>query len=215
MSIKYFGEENPIGQNIQLIFAEKLSKSFIVSGVAEKFPAAHVIEFDFLINFENFHISDPDYNLFDWGGFVNATLIQVENPSDLTAIQKGMSKYRKLQNEVHRDRAITSFAFEPLSELHLNSGHIRGGISQDSHEEARMGLPVIAIIMLILACLNYINMAIVSSTKRLKEIGLRKVIGANKLSVTIQFIIENVLVTFIALLIGIVLAVSIFIPWLK
>ncbi|MDN5205488.1 ABC transporter permease [Fulvivirgaceae bacterium BMA10] len=214
MSIKYFGEENPVGQDMLMIFGKDNNKLFKVTGVAEAFPKAHAIDFDFLINFENFKISDPTYDLNDWSGFVNATLIQVDNPSDLADITGGMEKYRILQNEVQEDWAISSFTFERLADLHEKSGNIEGDISYDDNLEARIGMPVIALFMLVLACLNYINIAIVSAAKRLKEIGLRKVIGAHRRQVIVQFLAENILITFFALILGCILAVTIFIPWL-
>ena len=67
--------------------------------------------------------------------------------------------------------------------------------------------------MIVLACFNYINIAIVSAAKRLKEIGVRKVIGANRSKVIVQFLTENVVVTFFALTIGFALCMFVFLPW--
>lgn len=86
MSIKYFGNENPVGKNILLKFGDR-RKTFTISGVAEPFPLAHAIDFNFLVNFENLHTTHPDYDLNNWRGFVNATLIQVERPEDLSTLR--------------------------------------------------------------------------------------------------------------------------------
>jgi putative ABC transport system permease protein len=67
--------------------------------------------------------------------------------------------------------------------------------------------------MLLLACFNYINIAIVSAAKRLKEIGVRKVIGANRVRVIIQFLTENIVVTLFALIVGFIFGIAIFLPW--
>jgi len=212
MSIKYFGKENPVGKNILLKFGD-IGKTFTISGVAEPFPLAHAIEFDFLVNFENLHTTHPDYDLNNWRGFVNATLIQVERPSDLEVIEKGMEKYKKLQNTVREDWAISSFEFIKLADLHNRSGDISSDISSGVEDEARLILPIIGLFMLLLACFNYINIAIVSAAKRLKEIGVRKVIGANRRLVIIQFIAENIFVTLFALLFGLLLGAFVFLPW--
>lgn len=195
-SLKYFGEDNPVGQDILVKFGENNSKTFTVSGVAAPFPDAHIIEFDFLVNFENARVSKPGYDFYDWSAFINATLIQVDKPSDLAVIEQGMEKYKKLQNEVQNDWTISSFAFQQLAGLHLSSGNIRNGISNDYSAEGRIMMPIIGLFMLVLACFNYINIAIVSAAKRLKEIGVRKVIGANRGQVVFQFLAENIFVSF-------------------
>src|SRR5690606_29795842 len=145
--------------------------------------------------------------------FVNATFIQVDNPVDLHDVAQGMQKYVALQNEVEKDRPVSFFAFGQLADLHLNSRELINGVSYDYSYEGRLALPIIGVFMLMLACFNYINIAIVSASRRLKEIGIRKVIGANRGRVIVQFISENVFVTIFALLLGFALAVTLFLPW--
>lgn len=213
MSIKYFGNENPIGSDILIKFDAENGKTFKVSGVAAPFPKAHIIEFDFLINFENFRISEPDYAMTNWEKFVDATLIQVAEPLDIDLIRSKMDKYISLHNQVENRMAITEFGFEQLGTLHQRTGDIRGDIGGASFIEGIITLPIVALFMMMLGCFNYINIAIVSATKRLKEIGLRKVIGANKRLVIVQFLTENIFVTLFALILGLILAVTIFHPW--
>ena len=213
MSIKYFGDENPVGRDMLMIFEDKTTKAFKVTGVAAEFPKSHDIDFNFLINFENVRAADSQYDFSDWGQFLAATLIQVENPSDVKAVELGMEKYKTLQNEAQPDWAISSFAFEPLTTLHERSSKIKNAISHDFNVEGRIGMPIIAIFMLALACFNYINIALVSAAKRLKEIGVRKVIGANRIKVIIQFLTENVVITGFALVAGLFLGMGIFLPW--
>ncbi len=214
MSIKYFGQENPIGQDILIKFGKGSSKTFTITGVAQAFPKAHDIDFEFLINFENLKYALPDYTPNDWKEQLNATLIQVNDASDLYAIEASMDKYLALQNKVKSDWKISSFKFEQLADLHEKKiGEIKKSIAIGYPVEGRIVMPIIGLFMLLLACFNYINIAIVSSTKRLKEIGIRKVIGANKSLVIIQFLAENIFMTVFALLIGFVLGAYVFIPW--
>ena len=219
MSVKYFGDENPVGRDILMVFGGNRSKAFKITGVAQAFPEAHAIDFDFLVNFKNVQVHDPSYDLYDWREDVNATLIQIQDPSDLQRMEQGMEKYKALQNEVVQDDwAIYSFAFEPLATLYENSAGIRHSISSPyyySNHQARIILSSLGLCMLALACFNYINIAIVSAAKRLKEIGLRKVVGANRKMVIVQFLTENVIITLIALLVGALLAVSVIIPWFE
>lgn len=213
IAIKYFGDENPVGRDMLVIFNDKTKKMFTVGGVAATFPKTRDIDFKFLINFENIRVAEPAYDINDWSKFLNATLIQVESPSDLKAVELKMEKYRVLQNAAQPDWAITSFAFEPLVTLHERAANIKDGIVRDENVEGRIGMPIIAIFMIVLACFNYINIAIVSAARRLKEIGVRKVIGANRMKVVVQFLTENIVVTSLALIIGIALCFFIFLPW--
>ncbi len=215
MSVKYFGQDDPVGEDMLMIFGKNRNKVFKVTGVAAAFPKAHDIDFDFLINFRNLQVYNPHYDFDDWSALVNATLIQVDDPSDLKPIANGMNKYRLLQNEAEKDQPISSFAFEPLSTLYERSENIRDAISYNFSAPGRITLPILAIFMIALACFNYINIAIVSAAKRLKEIGMRKVMGANRGKVVIQFLAENIFVTLFALLVGFLLAVTIFLPWFK
>jgi putative ABC transport system permease protein len=218
MAVKYFGSENPVGQDIQVILRKDQSKVYNITGVAKEFPEARSMSFDFLVNIENLRSSEPGYDFQDWNAFVNATLIQVDNPADLKSIEQGMKKYRKLQNEaVPEDWAIASFAFEPLATLHETTANIRDDIFRSSENDVKSVIynGVIGGFLLLLACFNYINIAIVSAAKRLKEIGVRKSIGATRRVVIVQFLAENVVITSFALVMGVTLAATVFIPWFE
>lgn len=214
MSVKYFGTENPLGRDIQVLFEEHRSKVFKVTGVAAGFPKTHMVDFQFLANFDNLITSDPGYDANDWKGFVKATLIQVSNPADMLSIERGMDKYKRLQHQAEKDWPVASFTFEPLATLHEHSGAIINDISSDPPVEARVALPLIGLFILVLACFNYVNISIVSATKRLKEIGVRKVVGANRMKVVIQFLAENILIISFALAFGFALGALCFVPWL-
>ncbi|HTH55238.1 MAG TPA: ABC transporter permease [Cyclobacteriaceae bacterium] len=220
MATKYFGAANPVGLDILMIFGtgahgESLSKSFKVTGVAKEFPQARTISFDFLINYDNLRTTDPNYDFHDWNAFVNATFVQLNEPNDLKIIEQSMEKYRKVQNEaVQKDWALSSFAFEPLATLHKRSEFIRDDISRSSSSNyaSIVYMCIIAVLIMALACFNYINIAIATAAKRLKEIGLRKTIGATRGLVIFQFLAENVVVTFFALIVGVTLGMTFFIP---
>ena len=215
ISIKYFGEENPLGKSIKVIFDESNSKEFTVTGVAKKLPESHSISFDFLIHFDNQKGASPAYNISDWSSYVNATLIQVDSPADIALIQQGMNKYKILQNEKHNEQAISNFGFVSLAELYKKSMDIRDGLCPpyyESNAKAVIILGVITLFLLALACFNYINIAIVTASRRLKEIGVRKVIGATRIKVITQFLSENIFVTSFALAFGLLFGKFIFIP---
>ena len=215
---KYFGDENPIGQTLLMKFGKDQGKEFKVTGVAREFPVAATIMFNFLVNFENVKTADPAYDIHNWASLVNATLIQVGNPADIETIAHGMDKYKKMQNQaVNEDWAASQFAFEPLATLHERAGDIKDDISRSTGDNYKsvIFLSIIGGFLLILACLNYINIAIVSAARRLKEIGVRKSIGATRRIVIVQFLSENIVVTFFALAVGLFLGAVGFIPWFE
>ncbi|SHH63988.1 MacB-like core domain-containing protein [Chryseolinea serpens] len=217
-AIKYFGETNPIGQNMVVIFGKNVNKAFKVTGVAAKFPVSRSFGFDFLVNFENLKTAEPGYDMQDWKAFVNATFVQLDNPADAALLRQGMEKYRRVQNEaVQKEWAITAFGLEPLATLHETSEDIRDDIahSSESNYASIVYMAVVALMMLLLACFNYINIAIVSAAKRLKEIGIRKSIGAARSLVIIQFLTENIFITAFALVVGVALGTFLFIPWFE
>lgn len=213
MAVKYFGYSDALGKELVLKFSEDRKRTFTVGGVAKAFPLARSFEFDFLLNFENLRLSDPDFDFNDWSSYIRSTLIQVEDANDIAQVRTSMEEYRVRQNASVKQQKIESFDFVSIAELHNEAGNLSNDISREREDELTVGLPVMGIFMLALACFNYINMAIGSATKRLKEIGVRKVIGANRAKVTIQFLAENLLVTFIALLLGLALTATVFLPW--
>ena len=215
MSIKYFGNENPIGQTVLMKFDETNGKAFKVTGVAKEFPKSKTISFHFLVNIENLKTAEPGFDFDDWQKLFNATLIQVDDARSISTIEHGMEKYKALQNEaVQEEWAIDTFGFEPLATLHKRADNIRENFSRGSEENysSIFYMTIISTFLLALACLNYINIAIVTAAKRLKEIGVRKSIGATRSNVIVQFLAENLLITFFALALGLVLGMTIFIP---
>lgn len=213
MAIKYFGYADPIGEEMLLKFTEDKKKTFTVVGVAEAFEDARAISFHCLINFDNKSVAQPDYDPNDWSVFIDGLLVQVKDAQDIHEVKQAMGRYQALQNEMVPDWPVMDFGFEPLATLHENSKYIANDISRDLADEILIGLPVMGGFILALACFNYMNMSIGSSTRRLKEIGVRKVIGANRRKVLIQFMAENIFATLFALLAGLILTATLFLPW--
>ncbi len=217
MSVKYFGHENPIGEDILVKFSEERSKTFTITGVARDFPVAHDISFDFLINFENLKMADPGLDFNDWSQLIDATLILVPEPSEVDKVKQQMEQYQAWYNASQSEWKINSFGFEQLTTLYNRSENIHDDISGGSNTNrvSMIFIYAVSFFLLILACLNYVNIAIVSAAKRLKEIGLRKTIGATRPAVIIQFLAENVLITSFALALGLLFGTAVVIPWFE
>jgi len=208
---KYFGDKDPVGQQILLIFNETHKEEFVVKGVAAKFPHNASFSFSLLASFEKLNdIYKQDTE--NWSSFVNATFIEVHNQNDLAAVSAQMDKYLDLHNAANVDRPIESFAFEPLPTLSWRSQNINSSISSGSTPQALILLFIIGLFLLLQACFNYINISLASGTRRFKEIGIRKVMGGQRMQLVSQFLGENLLMCFLALMGGLLVTEFILIP---
>jgi hypothetical protein len=215
ISIKYFGDTNPVGEQIVMNFGEDKLRTFIIGAVAERFPPIYSFDFPMLVNWENKKGLFEEDEDTDWKNFIEATFIQLENSEDIGIIDGGMHKYVELQNKVDFNWPAVSYPTHSLSNLSLNAHTFNGIISNGDEPTGRIILSIMAGFLLTLACFNYMNIAIVSATKRIKEIGIRKTIGSSKFQLVRQFLIENVLLTVLALILGTLFAVFVILPWFK
>ena len=213
-SQKYFGDEDPVGKQILMKFGNG-QKLFTIGGVAEDFPTSHQLDFAVLAHFDNLPLAVEDFSEGDWSKFVRGTFLQIPNKEDVTSISASLESYMAIQNEVQKDWAVHNLLLENFDGLHLRTRGIRESLIYDRYYEGRVSLPFVAAILFILACLNYINIAVVTATRRLKEIGLRKAIGALRSKIIFQFLSENILVTFFALILGFIFSITAVLPWFR
>lgn len=210
-AVKYFGEENALGKAMTFDF-EGLKYTFEVAGVVEEFPRRGSLEFNVLVNFGQLEIVDNDYKLSDWSRFLDAVYIRTNSEENIDQIETGVQQYVSVQNEVQKDWPATAFSFVPWTDLFVQAESMSSVLTGEGDSVARMVLTVIASFVLVLAVFNYINIAIVSATKRLKEIGVRKVMGGTRKALIFQFLTENVVLTLFALILGFIIAVTMLIP---
>lgn len=212
---KYFGNKDPIGKQITLTFDRRFRESFVVTALMEKLPPEASFGFDILVNYEK----QRDIEIFSdqdkWENFTDATFIQVKDIISEEEIAPFFEKYIALQNEASDKWTMDSFHLQPLATLSLNSFDIRGSISFGNQPFGNYMIAIISIMLLLLACLNYMNISIVSAATRLKEIALRKVIGGRKGELVGQFLTENLILISISLLIGLSLAYYFLLPGLN
>lgn len=201
---KYFGKEDPIGKEIIVSHNDEYQQLFFVKGIARD-PYNSSIRFDILLTYEkrlDWGVKDlNDWSIWNW-----ATFIQLSNPDDIISIESGMDKYIKLYNAANEDRPVSSFIFEPLSKISKNSYKVRNSIGVGAYPIGLVIIFLAGLFLLLIACLNYLNIGIVTATRRLKEIGIRKVLGSSRFNLVIQHIGENVLLCSIAVILGVLLA---------
>ena len=211
ISKKYFGNENPVGKSITIIFGDR-KESFEIGAVLEKYPITASFRFGILANYNRLKAADPNMDFEDWGDFISATFVQLTSAEIIHSIENNLGKYITLQNASRQDWPSSNYQFEPLETLALNSYKVSSRIYRGDDPTGRIVMGILGAFLLALACFNYINIAMVSASKRLKEIGLRKAVGGSKTKIIFQFLIENMVLTLIVMLSGLALGYFFFVP---
>lgn len=195
-ALKYFGTTDVMGK---VITGD--GKSYVVSGVMEDFPEQSSIRYDFLLPFSilqaSFVKSESWASLdADWGDFYFTTYLQLAPNTSTAKVAAALARLRP--DSQHEPG--TRYNVQPLYDIHLyNPDLSEGGI-----KIVRIFL-IIAIVILLIACVNYVNLSTARAMQRAAEVGVRKIIGASKRQLFIQFVWESVLVFMLALILAIVI----------
>lgn len=212
MAIKYFNDEEPLGKELSFKFMNGTAKRFFVGAVLEEYPSNASIRFDFYLPMENFF----DLGFEDtqgWAFMTDATFVMLKEGEQIRSIFDSFDRYKEIQHQSNPEWKVKSFEPLPLAELSTKSFMIEGSVSGGGHPAGRVALLIIATFLLGMACFNFMNISVVSASKRLKEIALRKVMGSVRREIIYQFMTENLLKCFFALFLGALLSYFLLIPW--
>ena len=211
---KYFGDENPIGKVLNF----DNDQNYEVRGVYEDIPDNSHFHFDMLLSFIT---RENEYNDQQWLStnyetyFVlspNATMEQVKAKINEISIDKMGAELQQFLNMSWEDfeNAGNTFNYflQPLADIHLYSDNY-GGFEPEADITYVYIFTAIAAFILIIACINFMNLSTARSANRAKEVGLRKVMGSYRHQIMGQFIAESVLITFIAGMIGLWAAIAV------
>lgn len=197
MARKYFGTEDVIGKTLRV----GKQRTFQITAVAADAPDNSQIPFDFILPFDN--VAEPGQE--DWWTANYATYLMVEKPEQLSQLQSQITAFmktpqvRKEANLVNEAEFLT-YHLEPLYNVHLHStlpGYVPNGNLTYIYI-----LSCIALLILVIACINYTNLATAQAAGRVGEISIRKVLGAERKSLFMQYMGESMLLTFLALIVG-------------
>lgn len=202
---KIFGDINPVGKSLRLRVGEDYY-STIVGGVLQEIPKNSSLIFDAITSFDNL-LRHQKLNSNDWSSWVNATFIKVKSPDIIDQIEQSLSAYIPIQNENNPSIKLKAFYTSSLNAMSKDEHFLYHSIFMAGMEDtAIFGLIVSAFFTLLLASFNFVNTTLALSNKRLKEIGIRKVLGGTRQKLMQQFIFENLGLIFIAILGGLALA---------
>lgn len=201
MAAKYFGNEDALNKTLTIG-----NRSYTVSGICKNAPQNSQIKFDFVTQFLNIgnHVKEEQWWTANW-----ITYLLVKEPGIIGKLQQQINEYMDLP-EVKKEARLEGTGYlhynlEPLTEVHLKSS--LAGFEPNGNMTYIYMFAVIALLILIIACANYTNLATAQATGRTGEIGMRKVMGASRRQVFVQFIAESSAITFIAALLALLLGI--------
>ncbi len=201
----YYGDEDPIGKVISIMNDKTEETSFIIAGVFENTGMNSSFRHEILTQIDNY-IDMWEIDDQKWDNWVAATFLLVENQENLPQINESLKQYLDVQNDAREDWEITSFFTKSLKDIAEDREVWANWLRPSFHPAAVAAPPIMAIFILLIAAFNFMNSTISFAGKRLKEIGLRKVFGGLRRHIVIQFISENLIISFIAMILGVFIA---------
>jgi len=203
----FFGKENPIGKT--LISYRRDTTNLIVTGVLENVPQNSQLQFKGLIPFRT--IERPQW-MNNWGGNWLNTYLELAPNTNIAALEKKFPDYLKRHMSEDNWKSYELFLL-PLTEVHGGASDI--GLDSFNYQQFDKGYTkiffIIALVVLLIACVNFMNLSTARSAERAREVGVRKSIGAFRWQLSVQFIGESIMMTFIALFFASIL-VKLFLP---
>lgn len=188
---KYFGDENPVGQVITM-GASAIPVE--VTGVMEDCPTNSQIKYDLIVSFSSMMANQET----TWFNANYTTYLLFKDPSGIASLQGKLPAFMK--KEMEGSGATINFYLEPFAGVHLHSPY--DGFEPNVSISYIYIIGAVALLILAIACFTYINLSTARSMERAKEVGIRKVVGAEKKQIFGQFLSESVILSIIALLLS-------------
>lgn len=192
MAIKYFGKTDPIGKPLLLYAGEKLTKPLTVKGVLQNVPLQSSFRFDFLTNIKNLKTSDTTFFKGDgWDWFLDAVFFKIPNPADVANLEKAFDRYIPMQNAARQDWKMTGVRLMSFKTMPDQTTQMAAnGLINRPDDSAAYGPLITALLIFFSACLNFANTTVARSSRRLREMGVRKTMGGTRAQLVRQLLME-------------------------
>jgi len=207
LALKLFNTtDNVVGKTIE--WKQKdYGGQYIISGIFKKLPANSSSQFDLLFNYELFLEKRPQAK--KWGNSDPFTYLLLKKGTDLNRFNAKISNYIKSKDGNLSPRTIFARRY---SDKYLY-GKYENGVQAGGRIAYVKLFSIVAILILVIACINFMNLATAKVSRRLKEIGIKKVVGANRSMLILQYLGESVLMSFLSLMFAIILIIVLLPPF--
>jgi len=202
---KYFGDESPIGRNLQLQLGDE-NILFNVTALAKDPPIESNIQFDMLIPFSNAPlIWSENIRNSAWSNVVVSSFFMLQKGADVEKVNQKIAAVMQPLVAKNYKAGEYNIRLQPLNDIYFNASlpDEVGGLSDPKYSYI---LGTIGLLILLIACINFVTLSVGRSTTRALEVGIRKVLGAERQQLIRQFWGESILLTIISLVIGFILA---------
>ncbi len=210
MARRYFGHSDALGKTLKKDNGELVT----VTGVLANIPFNSSLQFDYILPMSAVAQTNDEIKNSVWGNFNFYSYVQLDknfvpSTANLDALDRKMTQI--YQRHIPRDKLKADFFLQPLTSIHLHSDGLQVDLPGHGNSQYVSIFFIVAVFILLVACINFMNLATARSARRAKEVGLRKVVGAVRGQLIGQFLGESLLISFLALVLAIVI-VSLSLP---
>lgn len=210
---RFFGTDDPMGKTL---LAQESKTPLVVAGVLKDIPETSHLDFDFLMGISDLKLWFDEPKPDDWSSLYADLYVQLAPGTDAAALA---GRATRLANERNPAQKAT-LTLQPLKDIHLHSGaETNRGLSDRRRDSITPGqvrvFLVVALIVLIMGGINYVNFAAARALKRVKEVAVRKVNGAGRADIIRQFLGESILLAFLSLAVAVALGAGVGLPILR
>ncbi len=200
MAQKYFGDESPIGKNLEID-----GRYYEVTGVIPDAPTNSHIPYRFIASFGRFE-QDQEFAKSNWTKNIFYTYVKLTEGSDPRIFEE---QIQSLANRLDSPGWDFQYFLQRISDIHLRSD-LGGELKPPGDPTNLLIFSIIGSFVFFIACFNFVNLSTARSIKRAIEVGIRKVVGATRMQLLQQFTSESILVIFIALILAICITIIVF-----
>lgn len=204
---KYFGDEDPIGKQLA-VYPDSILLE--VMAVFKDVPRQSHIQFEYLVSYLREKTFEPDDEYYKWGDFGHYNYVRLKPGVDPKALEAKLlswiRKYIDITDEQFTAAMAANIGFrvQPVTDIHLKS-HLRWELESNGNIEYVYIMAAAALLTLLIACINFMNLMTAKSTERAKEIGIRKTMGAVRRQLSFQFLSEAVILSLASVVVALFL----------